>query len=68
MKAQAILGAIVAMHQADRLSFMTDPALFAHVLHRLASARMELETELGKVGLTVEEIDEYKTMKEKEEA
>ena len=68
MRAQSILNAITAMHQADRLGFFTKPELFAHILHRLASARMDLESELGAVGLTVEEIDEYKNLKEKEEA
>lgn len=60
MKAKIILDAILAMKDTDRLGFMTPPETFAHTMNRLASARMELEIELGRIGITVEQEEKTK--------
>jgi hypothetical protein len=47
MRAEYIINAIQAMRAADRLGFTMDPKDFANILHRLYTARIELEHHSG---------------------
>ena len=55
MKAKTIIDAIISMREMDDVTYTTSPEEWARKLNHLQSAMIELQIELGQIGITVEE-------------
>ena len=53
MKAKLILDAILAMKDMEDVTYTTEPEVWAGKLNRLATARIELQIELGMLNVEV---------------
>ena len=54
MRASVIVKAIAAMREAHHLGYQTEPEQFSKIIVALYLARVDMETELGKLDIQVE--------------